>query len=153
MRFSFIYLSMNEVHGKIISLHPGGGFLFRNVLTLGWQMALTFIFSSAPMPHSHPTLTNCFKWLIWVRASTVWKLPWDKDPLMDSWLTSWLSVAIQGRLKGHGMRGTLAAINLLLPSPSSFLLHTGWFIKGHLQCLISEILASKPGFISQREKY
>lgn len=38
------------------------------------------------------------------------------------------------------------------PPPLLLLLHTDWFIKGHLQCLISEILASKSGFISQREK-
>lgn len=80
-----------------------------------------------------PALANCFQWHIGVRASPIWKLPWDKDPLMDSWLTSWLSGAIQGRLKGHVRRGTLATINPPLfsffLSPSHRLIHQRTFAK------------------------
>lgn len=106
-----------------------------------WQCSPTRLAERPPcrcflvpsMPHLCPTLADCFNWHIGARASTLWRLPWDKDPLMDSWLTSWLSGAIQGRLKGHGRRGTLAAINLPLfsffLSPSHRLIHQRTFAK------------------------
>lgn len=91
-------------------------FLTGNVLPT-WlvERPLSWYFLVSPMPTLAQLWLNASNGLSEWGLQPVWKLPWDEDPLMDSWLTSWLSLAAPGRLKGHGTRGTLAAINLLLP--------------------------------------